>query len=330
MNSRDPLSSHFILLGPERETARVAPCLQQADWTCALVALPSQALVQARENRADALIVAPGDPPRDYLEFCRTLKLQSHPSRLPVVFILTPEMTEIRVRVYQAGADDCICLPASHDEIALRLLKAIRSRRESDSYENAATIITALANAIEGKDSYTCGHVERVATYSLELGRTLSLTPSELATLKIGAMLHDIGKVTVPDHILNKPGPLTAEEMEIIKRHPQVGDEILKSMTTFQEVRPIVRWHHERPNGTGYPDGVGGSDLPLLPRIVAVADYFDALNSARPYRAALPLDKCQTILEEAAEKGDLDADLVRALLSIVGREVALELAGSET
>ncbi len=323
MSTADPLSSHFLLLGPEAETPRVAALLEQADWTHTPVHSAGEALAKIRHGEAvDALIVCPGDPVRDYVELCRTLKLQAQTSHIPVVFILAPQLSSLLLQAYQAGADDCIRLPSSRDEVALRILKAVRVAHATDSLEDATAIITALANAIEGKDAYTCGHVERVATYSLEVGKALELSAADLATLRTGALLHDIGKVTVPDQILNKPGQLTEAELEIIKRHPRVGDEILKTMRTFQAIRPIVRWHHERPNGRGYPDGVGGDELPILPRIVAVADCFDALNSDRPYRAALSLEKCQAILEESAANGDLDADIVGILVSLLGREAA--------
>jgi putative two-component system response regulator len=332
MNTEDPLSSQFLLLGPPGETAGVSALLEQANWTHTVVHSSSEALTRVRHGPGvDALIVSPGQPARDYLELCRALKLQSRTSHIPVVFVLAPALTDLLVQVYQAGADDCIRLPASREEVALRILKTLQVANATDSLEDATAIITALANAIEGKDSYTCGHVERVATYSLELGKAMGLDAADLATLRTGALLHDIGKVTVPDQILNKPGELTQAELEVIKRHPLVGDEILKTMRTFQAIRPIVRWHHERPNGTGYPDGIGGNDLPVLPRIVTVADCFDALNSDRPYRATLPLDRCQAILEECAVKGDLDPDIVRLLISFLGREAAalqLSTAGS--
>lgn len=320
MNLSDPLPAQLFLAGEASELAAFAELADHARWTCTRLHSPGEILARIRRgDHADAVIIAPGNRVRDYLEMCRALKLQSRTSFVPVVFLLPAESADHRVQVYQSGANDCIPLPASPDELTLRVLKAIRAGHATDSLEDATAVITALANAIEGKDSYTCGHVERVAMYSLEIGKAIGVQPGELATLRTGALLHDIGKVTVPDQVLNKPGQLTVEEMEVIKRHPLVGDEILKTMRTFQAIRPIVRWHHERPNGKGYPDGVGGDDLPLLPRIVAVADCFDALISDRPYRAALPLPRCQAILESAAEQDDLDGTLVQVLMSLTGQ-----------
>ena len=139
-------------------------------------------------------------------------------------------------------------------------------------------------------------------------------------------MVHDIGKVAVPDHILNKPGKLTDEEMQIVRRHPVVGHDILRSLRTFRDVVPIVRWHHERPNGRGYPDGLKGDELPLLPRIVAVSDWFDAMSTDRPYRPALPVVDCKDIMARSAECGDLDAPLVGIFVGIL--EESLPSAGT--
>ncbi|MEI8195830.1 MAG: HD domain-containing phosphohydrolase, partial [Phycisphaerae bacterium] len=146
----------------------------------------------------------------------------------------------------------------------------------------------------------------------------VGLEAEALETLTLGAILHDIGKIGVPDHILNKPGKLTDEEMAIMRQHPVIGYDILKPLRTFRAVLPIIRWHHERPNGRGYPDGLQSPEIPLLARITAVADVFDALATDRPYRPALPLEKCRAILLEEGTGGNLDMDLVRVLLKLVG------------
>ncbi|HOQ86974.1 MAG TPA: HD domain-containing protein [Phycisphaerae bacterium] len=328
MIHQEALSNHLLVLADKAEADRLAAMLGRSIWTYSHAPSPGDALSKLRKGlRVDALIIIPGQKLSVFLELCRTLKLQARTSIVPAIFLLESGSPADRVQVYQAGADDCIGLPTSRDELGLRVLRAIRAAQAVNSLEDATAVITALANAIEGKDSYTCGHVERVATYAVEIGKSMKLGAAELQTLRTGALLHDIGKVTVPDQILNKPGQLTHDEMEIVKRHPLVGFEILKSMRTFEAVRPIVRWHHERPNGTGYPDGVGGDDLPLMPRIVAVADCFDALSSDRPYRPCLPLDECRTILEAGAERGDLDGRIVDTLMHIVGQGTAdLQLA----
>jgi putative two-component system response regulator len=237
--------------------------------------------------------------------------------------MLSPQKEIYRAEVFGAGADDCIQLPVSPNEILLRLSNALRVKRATDSLEEAASVITSLANAVEGRDAYTRGHVERVSAYSVELGRRVGCSPDDLSTLRMGGIVHDIGKVAVPDHILNKPGKLSDEEMAIIKRHPLVGFDILRPLRTFQAIRPIVRWHHERPNGTGYPDGLRGDDLPLLPRIVAVADFFDAISTDRSYRPAVSPEKCRETASSAADKEELDPLLVAALLEMLSESGAV-------
>ena len=138
-----------------------------------------------------------------------------------------------------------------------------------------------------------------------------------LEALETGAMVHDIGKVLVPDHVLNKPGRLTDEEMELMKRHPATGYEILRSLRTFRDVLPIVRWHHERPDGTGYPDGIPDDRLPQLPRIVAVADCFDAISTDRPYRSAMPYARCKEVLATAGQEGALDRSLATTFVDML-------------
>jgi HD-GYP domain-containing protein (c-di-GMP phosphodiesterase class II) len=141
--------------------------------------------------------------------------------------------------------------------------------------------------------------------------------------LRTGGVVHDIGKIGIPEQILNKPGKLTAEEYEIMKRHPVIGYDILKPMRTFRTVLPIVRWHHEKPNGRGYPDGLQDKELPLLPRIASVADVFDALSTDRPYRKAMSFEQYREILLSDAEQGNLDMDVVRTLMRIIEADVAV-------
>ena len=200
----------------------------------------------------------------DQIAACRNIKFDQRSHRIPVIFLLGDAYAGQAAQILDCGADDCVMLAASDREISLRLRNAIRMKQATDSMENAEVMILSLARAIEGKDAYTCGHVERVGSYSEALGRKLALTDELLTALRTGGIVHDIGKVGVPDQILNKPGKLTDEEFAAIKRHPVIGYDILKPMRTFAEVLPIVRWHHEKPNGRGYPDGLSGEQIPLI------------------------------------------------------------------
>lgn len=309
------ISGHILLVGPA-QTARGLETLLSADsWECSRAETPSGVLRRVRSDSAiDLVVLTPEGLLRSYTELCRDIKLDARTAFVFVIFVLPPGLAEHRADIFEAGADDYIQLPASPKEILIRFSNAIRVKRATDSLETATAVISSLANAIEGRDAYTHGHVERVSMYSVEIGRRVGVDSVGLSVLKIGGIVHDIGKVLIPDHILNKPGKLDQAEMEIVKRHPVIGYDILQPLRTFRDVLPIVRWHHERPNGKGYPDGIEGDQLPLLPRIVAVADCFDAISTTRPYRESLSPSKCREILSAAAEKEDLDPSLVAALL----------------
>jgi len=180
--------------------------------------------------------------------------------------------------------------------------------------------VRALIRTIEARDPYTAGHSERVMLYSILTGQELGLSADDLRLLGMGALIHDIGKVGVPDYILNKPGKLTPEEFEMVKLHPAIGDRIIDDIPSLAEMRPIVRHHHEKLNGGGYPDGISGGEIPLLVRIVAVADIFDALTSSRSYRGAMTWQKALDILNEEVESGALDPKVVGVFADIIKRE----------
>ncbi|MBU0718526.1 MAG: HD-GYP domain-containing protein [Planctomycetes bacterium] len=318
MESTATDSGKVILVGPPLTTAQFEDYLSTSAWDCTRFDTPRGVLRQIRgDSTIDLVILIPDDVIDPYINLCRDIKFDRRTAFICVIFVMPAEYAEGYLDVYQAGVNECIRLPASREEILLRLLNALRAKRATDSLEDATAVITSLAAAIEGRDAYTHGHVERVAVYSVEIGKRMGVVAAELDTLKFGAIVHDLGKIAIPDSILNKPGKLDDLEMELIKRHPVIGYDILRPSRTFHEVLPIVRWHHERPNGTGYPDRLEGDDLPLHPRIVAVADVFDALATARPYRPALPPSKCEEILVQSGEKGELDARLVEVLLDTV-------------
>ncbi len=191
-----------------------------------------------------------------------------------------------------------------------RVRSLLRSRRLVEELDGAEAVVFALARAVEAKSPYTHGHSARVKAHALRLAERLGLAKAERDVLARGALLHDVGKISIPDAVLNKQGLLTPEEEELIRRHPEEGVRILERLRSVRAALPLVRWHHERPDGRGYPDGLAGDDLPLLVRILSVADVYDALASPRPYRDALPPEECVRLLRAEADTGGLDPDLV--------------------
>ncbi len=195
-------------------------------------------------------------------------------------------------------------------------LKHFRLKHLAESLENSDSIVMAVANSVEAKDVLTKGHISRVAYYAEQIGKKLKMTVREINILKKGAILHDIGKIGTPDHILNKPGPLTDEEFTVMKKHPGDGWNILKSLKTFKEVGNIVRSHHEKLDGSGYPDGLTADQIDTYTRIVAIVDIYDALAAERPYRKALSREIALSIIYKDVEAGKLDREIADILSEV--------------
>lgn len=186
----------------------------------------------------------------------------------------------------------------------------------NETYEelqaNLEAMIRAMVKAIEAKDPYTAGHTERVTRYALQLADAIGVSEEDRLILRMGTLLHDIGKLGVPDHILTKPSGLTDEEFEVIKMHPAIGANVIEDIPYFKACVPIVRWHHERLNGHGYPDGLAGDEIPLLVRIATIADMYDAMTSTRAYRKAMsPLAALGELTKDVL-RGSVDPELVAA------------------
>lgn len=209
----------------------------------------------------------------------------------------------------------CYELKSSNDEIE-RLYNLLKMDYEKE-VDNIKNLIVTLANVIEAKDSYTDGHTRRVAAISKLLGLKLGLAGDDLINLEISGIIHDIGKVGVPENILNKPGKLTKEEFDIMKKHTVVGETICKPLKCLTPCLDGVRHHHEKLNGKGYPDGLSNEEISIYARILSVADIFDALTSDRPYRARLQMDQVRKIMYEDVETGALDRNVVNLLFEMV-------------
>jgi putative two-component system response regulator len=246
----------------------------------------------------------------DGLACCRALKGSTLTRLIPVIMVTSLCTMADRLKGIEAGADDFLTKPVHVAELLARMNALLRVKKLNESLESAERVVFTLARAVEAKDAYTEGHTERVTNDAVALGALVGCSEEELTGLHQGGVLHDVGKISVPDHILNKPGKLTPEEFEIIKRHPVTGFNICSSMRSLVHALPCIRWHHEKPNGLGYPDGLKRAAIPRPALILAVADVYDALASKRPYKDALPQEKAFAILREDAGRGALDAELV--------------------
>jgi putative two-component system response regulator len=243
-------------------------------------------------------------------EVCRQIKSDPATRLLPVLIITGRDAREARMQSWEIGADDFLTKPFDTLEVLARCRSLLRVKRLTDELDSAKSVLFAFARAVEAKSPHTWGHSERVTGYAMSLAKRIGLGEAECDVLRMGAMVHDIGKINIPDAILNKPGSLTDEEYSTVKQHPLQGVRIVEPLRSLREVIPIVRWHHERLDGRGYPDGLFGGSIPLLARIVSVADVFDALSSRRPYRPAMPHEHCLDLLQNSAADGGLDPELV--------------------
>lgn len=206
-------------------------------------------------------------------------------------------------------------LESSNHEIT-RLYELLKNDYNEET-ENTKNLIITLANVIEAKDKYTDGHTRRVGVISRMLGEKLGLKEEKLNDLETAGIIHDIGKVGIPESILNKPGKLTEEEFDVIRKHSEIGETIIKPLGSLQECLNPVRHHHEKLNGTGYPDGLAGDEITIETRILGVADIFDALYSDRPYRNKMEITLVKEILRKDVNNGSLDASVVNSLFEMI-------------
>jgi putative two-component system response regulator len=246
--------------------------------------------------------------------------VRSRRASLPVVLVTGAGTYDTLSEALARGAAGLVTKPFTHAElksaVADALERASRSREDLRERLLAPTLASALANAIEARDSYLHGHCERIAALSVRLAEMMGLTFAETEAIRLGAILHDVGKIGIPDRVLLKQGPLDAEERAIIEEHPIIGDRLLEPLDLLAGARPIVRHHHERWDGSGYPDRLGSTDIPLGARIVAVTDSTEAMSSRALYRRPRTVEG--TIEELRAHSGtQWDPEIVELVLALV-------------
>lgn len=251
------------------------------------------------------------------IELCARLKADPRYELMPVVILTAVGDLEARVAGLAAGADDFFTKPVEFVELRTRLAALLRVKMLLGQLERAEAVITTLALTIEARDPYTLGHCDRLSRYAVALGQALGLDHEMLRALRLGGYLHDLGKIAVPDGILLKPGPLDPMEQERIRAHPGAGSDLVLGLRSMELVRPIMRHHHEKWDGSGYPDGLKGAAIPLGARIISVVDVFDALHTERPYKAALPRSEAVSLLIRETDAGYWDPKVVETFLEIL-------------
>lgn len=275
-----------------------------------------QALDRVAAHKPDLVLLDVTMPNLGGFDVCRRLKDDEQTALIPVTMLTGLDDQEHRRQGIEAGADDFLTKPIDQITLRARIRTQLRLKHLTDHLEHTERVIFMLAQAVEAKDPYTEGHLQRISTYAERFARTLELDLEQVAQVRYGGVLHDIGKIGVKDWILLKPGALTPAEYEEIKLHPTIGAGIIGQMRFAREVAPIVRGHHERWDGRGYPDGLAGDIIPIGARIIAIVDSFDAMTTDRPYRRALTAEHAAAELTAGAGT-QFDPQLVMTFVELL-------------
>ncbi|UCD57398.1 MAG: response regulator [Candidatus Hydrogenedentota bacterium] len=276
-----------------------------------------EALRKVSAEKPDLILTDVFMPEMDGLQLCEQLKKGEHTNLIPIIMVTAVDDFDNKIRGIETGADDYLTKPVRSRELYARVKSLLRIKTLTDNLERAETVIFSLANAIEAKDRFTKGHIERVSLLAVSLGRHIGLSREEISTLEKGGAIHDIGKIGIRDTILNKPGKLTDEEFEEIKKHPLTGERICRPLHSLKPVLPLIRHHHERYDGSGYPSGLSGENIPLFARIMAIVDVYDALTSQRAYRDAMSHAEAMRILRKETADRKFDPVLFEKFEEVV-------------
>ena len=316
------LMAQRILVVDDETAARVAleTLLRREGFELRIAHDGPATLAECATFKPDLILLDVLMPGMTGLEVCRRIKATPETRLTPVVLITGLSDTEDRIQGINAGADDFLSKPIDFNELLARTRSLLRLKQYTDELENAEAVLLSLAFGIEARDPYTRGHCERLAQMSARLGERLGVPEEDTTALRRAGVVHDIGKVVVPDAILLKPGPLSDEESAVMRRHPVVGEHICAPLRTFRQVLPIIRHHHERYDGSGYPDGLRGETIPLTARILQLADVYDALTTDRPYRKADVREVALGIMDKEAAKGWWDRKLLDAFQTMIREE----------
>ena len=312
----------IMLVGNAGQTNTTATFLEIANPGCEIMVVSSGDEVFLAADTMDiSLVIIDHVLSRtDSYEICRRLKEREDTQGIPVIILTGSNDRRDKIRAIEAGADDFMVAPPDRDELTARvesLLKRSSLNRKLTSIEH---VLVSMANTVEAKDVYAQGHSLRVADMAVTLGKKMELSEEEIDALRLGGILHDIGKISVPGEILNRPGKLTPDEFEIVKTHPDVSCNIcLPLRKSLGLALDVIRYHHEKLDGSGYPDGLKEDEISIIARIAAIVDIFDALISNRPYRNALSREEAFAVLQKEANEGKLDKTIVGHFIGMIGR-----------
>lgn len=323
MQSNQPITETVLVADDQSSNRELLEELLSAQGFTVITASDgAAALEEVARIHPDLVLLDVMMPGLNGFEVCERIKNNPDTYLIPVVLITALSDKQDRIEGIKAGADDFLTRPVDRTELLARVRSLITLKRRTDELERAESVLFSLARSIEGKDPYTHGHCERLSAYSARLGEHLGLRTDEITALRRAGVVHDIGKVAVPDAILLKPGRLTEEEWKLVREHPVVGESICAPLRSFRLVLPIIRHHHEKLDGSGYPDGLRGDAIPVTARVMQIVDVYDALSTERPYKKAFPAYEALQTVKEEVGKGWWDpqifAQFERLVMSTTG------------
>jgi putative two-component system response regulator len=311
-------SGRVLLVEDDPQIVRlITRLLSSEGFVVDVVGDGASALAAVQQSAPDVVLLDWMLPRLTGIEVCQRLKQDPATRLIPVVLLTGLDAKEHRLAGINAGADDFLTKPFDPEELRARVRSLARLKQYTDELDSAESVITSLALTVEARDQYTEGHCARLVRYATALGVAVGVKGSGLAALERGGYLHDVGKIGIPDNVLLKPGGLTPAEFAVMQQHTVIGERLCGNLRSLAAVRPIVRHHHERLDGSGYPDGLRGDDIPLLAQIVGIVDAFDAITTTRPYRAARSWDKARDEIVEDVRAGRFSDVLVTAFLGLI-------------
>ena len=295
--------------------------LKPLGYSCCNAGNGADALCIINSSEIDLVLLDLMMPAMDGFEVCSIIKANEQTRMIPVILLTALDDKDSKIRGIEAGADDFITKPPHKLELLARVKSLLRLKRLNNNLTSMENVLFSMAKAVEAKDRYTQGHVDRVSELAIAIGRSMGLGPGELEALRFGGALHDIGKMGIPSNILNKPGPLSAPEWEIMKTHSEIGFTICQPLhRNLGQALDIVRSHHEKLDGSGYPKGLTARDISMPTRIMTIADIYDAMTTERPYRRAMSSQEALAIMVREAGEGKIDPHAVECLIRLVGGE----------
>ncbi|EKD25983.1 MAG: Two-component response regulator [uncultured bacterium] len=313
------MNKYKILIADDEESIRtiIVRYFQNKGLTVFSVTNGKEAVIAEEEIRPDLIILDVEMPVMNGFEACKIIKEKRQGiNYIPIIFLSGSLTEKIVITGLELGADDYVRKPFEPLELLTRVKNFLKMKDFITQVELIDNMFLSLLKSIEARDFYTSKHSFNVSNYSMRIGKELNLSKNEIDILCKGSLLHDIGKIGISDMVLNKPGGLTDAEFNLIKEHSVKGEEICKFIRLDSQILEMIRFHHEKLDGSGYPDGLEGKEIGLLIRIVTVADIYDALTTNRPYRASKTNEQALSILKQEAKEGKLDISIVECMEKI--------------